>query len=52
MRVGVLASGSGTILKAMLERGLPIVVVVTDRPCGGARNRTPGPDPRRARRPP
>ena len=27
MRVGVLASGSGTILRALLERGLPIVVV-------------------------
>jgi phosphoribosylglycinamide formyltransferase-1 len=34
MRVGVLASSSGTILRAMLERGLPVVVVVTDRPCG------------------
>jgi phosphoribosylglycinamide formyltransferase-1 len=34
MRVGVLASGSGTILHAMLERGLPIVVVVADRQCG------------------
>ena len=34
MRVGVLASGSGTILRAMLERGLPIVVVVADRACG------------------
>lgn len=34
MRVGVLASGSGTILQAMLERGLPIVAVVVDRPCG------------------
>ncbi len=34
MRVGVLASGSGTILRAMLERGLPIAVVVADRPCG------------------
>jgi phosphoribosylglycinamide formyltransferase-1 len=30
----VLASGSGTILAAMLERGLPVVVVVGDRPCG------------------
>jgi phosphoribosylglycinamide formyltransferase-1 len=30
----VLASGSGTILQAMLDRGLPIVVVVADRPCG------------------
>lgn len=36
MRVGVLASGSGTILRAMLDRdpALPIVVVVADRPCG------------------
>src|SRR5262245_34628625 len=34
MRVGVLASGSGTILQAMLERGLPIVAVIVDRPCG------------------
>ena len=34
MRVGVLASGSGTILEAMLERSLPIVSVVVDRPCG------------------
>ena len=34
MRVGVLASGSGTILNAMLQRGLPVVVVVADRPCG------------------
>ncbi|HYL50777.1 MAG TPA: phosphoribosylglycinamide formyltransferase [Acidimicrobiia bacterium] len=34
MRVGVLASGSGTILRAMLDRGLPVVVVVADRPCG------------------
>jgi phosphoribosylglycinamide formyltransferase-1 len=33
MRVGVLASGSGTILEAMVERGLPIVVAVADRPC-------------------
>src|SRR4051794_37431753 len=34
MRVGVLASGSGTILAAMLDRQLPIVVVLADRPCG------------------
>lgn len=34
MRVGVLASGSGTILGAMLERGLPVVLVVADRVCG------------------
>jgi phosphoribosylglycinamide formyltransferase 1 len=33
MRVGVLASGSGTILQAMLDRRLPVVIVLTDRPC-------------------
>lgn len=34
MRVGVLASGSGTILEAVLDRGdIPLGVVVTDRPC-------------------
>ncbi|HEX6311418.1 MAG TPA: phosphoribosylglycinamide formyltransferase [Acidimicrobiia bacterium] len=32
-RIGVLASGSGTILQALLEAELPIVVVVVDRPC-------------------
>ena len=34
MRVGVLASGSGTILRALLDRGLPVTVVLADRPCG------------------
>jgi phosphoribosylglycinamide formyltransferase-1 len=34
MRVGVLASGSGTILRALLGRRLPIVAVLADRPCG------------------
>ena len=34
MRVGVLASGGGSILEAMVERSLPIVAVVVDRPCG------------------
>jgi phosphoribosylglycinamide formyltransferase 1 len=34
MRVGVLASGSGTILQAMLDRRLPVVVVLADRRCG------------------
>jgi phosphoribosylglycinamide formyltransferase-1 len=34
MRVGVLASGTGTILRALVERGLPVAVVVVDRPCG------------------
>jgi phosphoribosylglycinamide formyltransferase 1 len=33
VRIGVLASGSGTILEAMLDERLPIVVVVVDRPC-------------------
>ena len=33
MRIGVLASGSGTILRAVLEEKLPVVVVVVDRPC-------------------
>ncbi len=34
MRIGVLASGSGTILQSLLDAELPIVVVVVDRPCG------------------
>ncbi|MEL7210392.1 MAG: formyltransferase family protein, partial [Actinomycetota bacterium] len=34
MRIGVLASGGGTILDAIGERDLPVVVVVTDRRCG------------------
>lgn len=33
MRIGVLASGAGTILEALLEAELPIVVVLVDRPC-------------------
>src|SRR2546430_1810487 len=33
VRVGVLASGSGTNLRAILEHGVPVVVVVADRPC-------------------
>ncbi len=33
MAVAVLASGSGTILEAMLERSVPVVTVVADRPC-------------------
>jgi phosphoribosylglycinamide formyltransferase-1 len=33
-RLAVLASGSGTILRSMLERDLPIAVVLADRPCG------------------
>jgi phosphoribosylglycinamide formyltransferase-1 len=31
--VGVLASGSGTILEAILAAGVPVDVVITDRPC-------------------
>ena len=33
VRVGVLASGSGTILEAILEADVPVDVVVTDRRC-------------------
>jgi phosphoribosylglycinamide formyltransferase-1 len=33
-RIGVLASGNGTILTALAEADLPIVVVIVDRPCG------------------
>ena len=33
-RLAVLASGSGTIFQALLDQGLPIAVVVADRPCG------------------
>jgi phosphoribosylglycinamide formyltransferase-1 len=36
MRIGVLASGTGTNLQALLDAGLPIVVVVVDRPCAAA----------------
>lgn len=33
MRLAVLASGSGTILEAILDEHLPVVVVLADRPC-------------------
>lgn len=33
MNLGVLASGSGTNLAAILAASLPVAVVVTDRPC-------------------
>jgi len=33
MRIGVLASGTGTILEALLDAGLRVAVVVVDRPC-------------------
>ncbi len=32
VRIGVLASGSGSNLQAIIDAGLPVVVVVTDRP--------------------
>jgi phosphoribosylglycinamide formyltransferase-1 len=35
-RIGVLASGSGTILDAILAAELPVVVVVVDRECRAA----------------
>ena len=33
MRVAVLASGTGSILEALLAAGIDVVVVVADRPC-------------------
>ena len=33
-RIGVLASGGGSNLEAILAAGLPVAVVVVDRPCG------------------
>ena len=35
MRIGVLVSGSGTNLEAILQAELPVAVVVADRPCRG-----------------
>jgi phosphoribosylglycinamide formyltransferase-1 len=32
-RLGVLASGTGSVLAAILEAGLPVELVVVDRPC-------------------
>lgn len=37
MRVGVLVSGTGTILESLLAESLPVVVVVADRDCRGLR---------------
>ncbi|MCU0311094.1 MAG: phosphoribosylglycinamide formyltransferase [Acidimicrobiales bacterium] len=34
MRLAVLASGSGTILDAILSAGIAVAVAVVDRPCG------------------
>lgn len=36
-RLGVLASGAGTVLAAILDAGLPVEVVVLDRPCRASR---------------
>ena len=33
MRLAVLASGSGTLLDAILDAGLPVVTSIVDRPC-------------------
>lgn len=33
MRLGVLASGTGSILEAILDAGIDVAVVVVDRPC-------------------
>ena len=33
VRIGVLASGSGTILEAILAADLPVTLVLVDRPC-------------------
>jgi len=33
VRLGVLASGTGTILEALLDAGLDVSIVVVDRPC-------------------
>ena len=35
-RLGVLASGTGTNLAAMLDAGLPVDLVIIDRACGAA----------------
>lgn len=32
--VGVLASGSGSILQAILDAAIPVTIVLVDRPCG------------------
>ncbi len=34
VRLAVLASGSGTILDALLRDGIPVALVLVDRPCG------------------
>jgi phosphoribosylaminoimidazolecarboxamide formyltransferase/IMP cyclohydrolase len=42
VRLGVLASGSGTNLQAIIDAGLPVAVVVTDRPGVAALDRAAG----------
>jgi phosphoribosylglycinamide formyltransferase-1 len=34
MQVGVLVSGTGTILRAMFDRQIPVAVAIADRKCG------------------
>lgn len=34
-KLAVMVSGSGTILEAMIEKGLPIILVIADRSCRG-----------------
>ena len=35
VRLGVLVSGSGTILEALIANGVPVALVAADRPCRG-----------------
>lgn len=35
-RLGVLASGAGTVLRAILDAGIDVTVVILDRPCAAA----------------
>ena len=35
VRVAVLVSGTGTILGAMVDAGIPVALVASDRPCAG-----------------
>ena len=48
VRLGVLASGGGTILEAIIEDGLEVTVVVTDRECRALEVARAGGVPRRA----
>jgi len=42
MRVAVLVSGSGTILEAMVAAGVPVTMVLADRPCRALQVAPPG----------